>query len=452
MNSFNNKSLVVFLLLISISMTWVVNWVYSKPDASFAHEIKSSFEKQEEDHQQHASEDFLDLDGMIEFLRTDDDRMVRFNVASEEAEYRQNEACSRDVERVMDLLIAGAKGRNESYEHEEQGGCTRPTDNIASSPPSATKNAAGHDDKVKAVKILTMCSLQNPYFRNIIGRYENGKVLDEIISMLDSKIVLGGGRGDAEEEEALLVASAGAAAAAVAAEAIWIFSFNNQYNHGYFVENGAIEKLSNIIKQESTFSQEEHKRSQNDVSRNSSMLLAAMWSAAALQNLAASYCETESGHCWWVFDHDSRRPKGLHLHPQSSLVIDGSTAATRISQDENLMVRVKDHVCRGTILGSGSTTTTSTTSPNTEIIPSLATIHEHHHLSSKITTWSMAGLLKNLALYESSKKAPTDVTSCLCVLTGSQDWLEASKATDALYRLGRDPDDDCHHSSHDRDL
>lgn len=82
MNSFNNKSLLVFLLLISISMTWVVTWVYSKPDASFAHEIKSSFEKQEEDHQQHASEDFLDLDGMIEFLRTDDDRMVRFNVAS----------------------------------------------------------------------------------------------------------------------------------------------------------------------------------------------------------------------------------------------------------------------------------------------------------------------------------------------------------------------------------
>jgi hypothetical protein len=82
MNSFtNNKSLVVFLLLISISMTWVVTWVYSKPDASFVHDIKSSFEKQEV-HQQHASEDFLDLDGMIEFLRADDDRMVRFNVAS----------------------------------------------------------------------------------------------------------------------------------------------------------------------------------------------------------------------------------------------------------------------------------------------------------------------------------------------------------------------------------
>ena len=27
-----------------------------------------------------------------------------------------------------------------------------------------------------------------------------------------------------------------------------------------------------------------------------------MWSAAALANLAASYCNTESGHCYWYYD------------------------------------------------------------------------------------------------------------------------------------------------------
>ena len=29
---------------------------------------------------------------------------------------------------------------------------------------------------------------------------------------------------------------------------------------------------------------------------------ATMWSAAALANLAASYCNTESGHCYWYYD------------------------------------------------------------------------------------------------------------------------------------------------------
>jgi hypothetical protein len=268
-----------------------------------------------------------------------------------------------------------------------------------------------------------MCALQNPFFRNKIGRYQNGKVLEEIIAML----------GD--EEKSLIAPTE----AAVAAEAIWILSFNNQYNHGYFVENGAIEKLSNIIQQESsripttttttttttTRIMTENKNEKIKGSGNSSILLAAMWSAAALQNLAASYCTTDSGHCWWIFDHhDAHPPKQrLRLHPESPIFIDGSTAASRISQDEDLMVRVKHQVCRGSI---SSTTSGSSNSSLGVILPSLATIHdkdEGDKLSSKITTWSMAGLLKNLALYQASKQAPMDVASCLCVLTGSQDWL-----------------------------
>eukprot|EP00557_Chaetoceros_sp_GSL56_P006442 CAMPEP_0176505198 /NCGR_PEP_ID=MMETSP0200_2-20121128/16360_1 /TAXON_ID=947934 /ORGANISM="Chaetoceros sp., Strain GSL56" /LENGTH=406 /DNA_ID=CAMNT_0017904723 /DNA_START=249 /DNA_END=1469 /DNA_ORIENTATION=- len=406
-------------------MTWV-NWVYSKEADGFNN--VDSFRGDTKQQPQEADQD-IDLDGMIEFLRAGDYRLVRFNIESEEAENRQHEACSRDIQRVMDILMR--QGQEEAGGHRSS------------------------DDKVKAVRILTMCSLQNPYFRDRIGTYEKGKVLGQIISMLDSM-----SNSSTSSQNRRGGGATEVAGAATAAEAIWILSFNNKFNHGYFVENGAIEKLSSIIKLLSFLVQQHDTQnisrmtstaeSNNSNSNNKErILLAAMWSAAALQNLAASYCATDTGHCWWLYDHDARPPKGggLYLHPQSPLSIDGSMAAGRISQDEDLMIWLKDQVCKG----SRSIGSNSSSSAAGDVITSLATIHDERQLSSKITTWSMAGLLKNLALYHSSKKAPMDAVNCLCVLTASQDWLEASKASDALYRLGRDPED-CFQSSHDQDL
>lgn len=75
------KSPLVFLLPILILMTWVNWWVYSKPDhhGVFDADANSSYETQKlED----GDEDRIDLDGMIEYLRADDDRLVRFNIDS----------------------------------------------------------------------------------------------------------------------------------------------------------------------------------------------------------------------------------------------------------------------------------------------------------------------------------------------------------------------------------
>jgi hypothetical protein len=73
-----------------------------------------------------------------------------------------------------------------------------------------------------------------------------------------------------------------------ACHVIYIASFANPVNHQRFANIGAIEALSKIIKQE-------------NLAEDQSPRLAAqvMWASAALANLAASYCETDEGRCFW---------------------------------------------------------------------------------------------------------------------------------------------------------
>jgi hypothetical protein len=63
-------------------MTWVnCWWVYSKPEDHHGvfDDANSSYETQKHEN---GDEDRIDLDGMIEYLRADDDRLVRFNIDS----------------------------------------------------------------------------------------------------------------------------------------------------------------------------------------------------------------------------------------------------------------------------------------------------------------------------------------------------------------------------------
>jgi hypothetical protein len=256
------------------------------------------------------------------------------------------------------------------------------------------------NDKLKIIKILTLCSSENPTFRQKIGIYNDGKVLKEVISMIDE----------------------GDKAAAIAGEAIWIFSFNNSHNHNYFVDNGAIPKMSKIIV------------TKGKTDKDHNAILAVMWVAAALQNLAASYCGTESGHCWWEFDYgedDDNEDGGLYLHDDSPLVIDGTKAAKEIIKsglrDDNsddgeseLINILKSLACR---------------KPMTEddkMWPSFATTDDKI-TDSRITSWAIVGILKNLSMYSASEHATLSSKDCLCSLTESEDWLVSSFVFRVLY-------------------
>jgi hypothetical protein len=74
-------------------------------------------------------------------------------------------------------------------------------------------------------------------------------------------------------------------AVAAAGECIWISSFNSPENYQAFVDAGAVEALSGILTSTAPCDA-------------TSCYHAKMWSAAALQNLAATYCE-DGGYCDW---------------------------------------------------------------------------------------------------------------------------------------------------------
>lgn len=262
--------------------------------------------------------------------------------------------------------------------------------------------------QTKVVQLLTLCSSEHPEFRQQVGSFNDSIVLRAILSML--------------EEGNPSIHS-------VVGEAIWILSFNNEHNHSFLTTNHAIAKMA------STFVKSAKDLESDEVSDDdkAAYTLAIMWIAAALQNLAASYCATDSGHCWWEYgvedEEEVDEEESLYLNEESSLVIDGSGAAELIAKSEggelaNILQRM---VCVEPM-----------TEEDEEFWPSVATIDSALNAASdsRLATWAVGGLLKNLSMYTGSKDVPQQSQECLCALMQSKDWLESSKAEDALFRLG----------------
>ena len=182
-----------------------------------------------------------------------------------------------------------------------------------------------------------------------------------------------------------------------AAEALWILSFNDRANHAALLEAGAPEALA-------------------------APLLAAhapprakMWAAAALQNLAASYCDTQDGRCSWRWSGD---PGAMALEPHEALVIDAEPARRRIGAVPGIFAALVDLAA----------------APPAEdgLLPSAATVSDR--LSPGIAAWAAAGALKNLALSPTlrEKIIAAGAPHALCALSRSRCWLQNSKSRAAL--------------------
>jgi len=262
--------------------------------------------------------------------------------------------------------------------------------------------------QTKIVQVITLCSSENPERRHSIGKFQDSVVLKAVLSLLD------------EEKDSVT---------AVVGDAIWILSFADFHNHDFFVKN-AIEKMGSILVDRVIALENEEA---DDVSAAS---LAVMWMAAALQNLAASYCDTESAHCWWEYEHPEEEQDlpegeeteyGLYLHEDSPLEFHGEYAAEAIvAAASGELVKVLHRlVCAEPM-----------TEDDEAIWASEATIEGAGSANPRIMTWAVAGVLKNLSMYEHSYDATFNAKDCLCALTESADWLESSKAGDALHRAG----------------
>ena len=270
-----------------------------------------------------------------------------------------------------------------------------------------------------AAHIAALCTTDHPTNRQLIGG--EACVAGALVALV--KATTG-----AEEHNTMSRRAASArlnGAAAAAAEAIWILSFNHAANHAAFVAAGAVESLSELIVSSAlTKAPPPSSPLARIASRESSVV---MWAAAALQNLAASYCETADGRCRWHWQKDVGGD--ARLVADGLFVVDAEPARARALRVDGLLGALSTLVCSWT----GDIRKRGKQLP----WPATATVFPPNNVPS-IIPWAAAGALKNLALSsETHTQLPPTAARCLCALSASPDWLESSKSQAALVHLGR---------------
>jgi hypothetical protein len=206
-------------------------------------------------------------------------------------------------------------------------------------------------------------------------------------------------------------------ASAMAAHVVYIASFANADNIQGFYQADAVPALAAVVK---------------DIE---AAPFQTMWAAAALQNLAASYCATaDDGRCYWDWPYDDTVPAHVGLTADSLPVIaDGTAVRQAMVQDTELVQRLLELACQGPVRGTRPT--------NQNPFPGVNAVAGQHDASPAVAPWAAAGALKNLALSPAGKSAILQSSNnnralqCLCRLQHSADWLEENKGEGALHHL-----------------
>lgn len=211
----------------------------------------------------------------------------------------------------------------------------------------------------------------------------------------------------------------------VAAQLVWIASYNDKSNHEAFLSNDYVPALVEVIMaaDAGTFS-------------TKYTPLHIMWSAAALQNLAASYCKdnTESkGKCVWDWGDNASQHVVLDTNRDgNTLSIDSSNVRQSIvEQNPDLIPRLAGLVCQ-----QGPARIPAS---DTNVFPGHNAMagNVQHGNSWRIVPWAAIGLLKNLALHGPNKALLEPYLGCICGTEDSDDILETVKSSDFLLYIRR---------------
>lgn len=316
-----------------------------------------------------------DLTALIHDLKGTDERIVRWDATDHTAARQEEGACEK-------LPLATAALVEEPEEDDD-------------------------DDDVRrrlACEYAAWCIADNPRQRAIFGDREG--VHASVIE---------------------LVASESSATSSAAGHLIYIAAFANERNHQSFVREGAVRSLAEVILR-STKTGSEAKNSPPPPPS----AVQTMWAMAALQNLEASYCDTEDdGRCYWDWhasDHDDGHR--LEVEVESRPVLsDGSSARRAAMEVPNLIDALKEHVCRGPVQGN--------------VLPGYNSVVGRLDENDAIVQWAAAAALKNMALEKDARPLIEEGRSfdCYCRLKYSDDWLEELKGNDLLLFLR--PHDPC---------
>lgn len=258
--------------------------------------------------------------------------------------------------------------------------------------PQALKTIAlssSSSDQGLACEFATFCITDNPVQRARLGNDDYSAIVN-------------------------LVHSQDSHTSAMASHLIYIASFSNQLNQQGFFQASATVHLANVVKKGSS-------------------KLAIMWASAALQNLAASYCDTKNdGRCYWDWEKRtdlSIQPKGM------SVTSDGNSIRKGLVADAELVNKLKKLACLGPVKGEMT--------DQNPYVGVNAVIGGAYDESPNIVSWAATGALKNLALEPTARILIEngETLACICRSAHSRDWLEENKGQGALHYLR--PSDPC---------
>lgn len=319
---------------------------------------------------------FETLGDVATYLRANDTRLVRPGPSDETWERQDGDACGLYLEQAHQILVK----------------------------PRIPEHA-----RTDAVKVITLCTTDRPKHRAKLT------TVDGVPAALVS----------------LLAPSSLYSSKAAAAECIWISSFSSKANHDTFVDAGAVERLSDVITN--------HRCTSLSTKEEATQCyLAQMWAAAALQNLAAAYCDTKDwGGCTWEWTDKTKN--GRHeIAIEKGMKVKFDPEPLRLSMIRNtkLLETLTTIIC--------DNVKELDKAPSQRTWPSRAKVTQLE-LTPSVAAWGAIGAVRNLALSpEFYNNMPTDLQKCLCDhAVRSPDWLENSKAEDAIYRFGFEYRDVC---------
>lgn len=305
---------------------------------------------------------------------------------------------------------------------------------VISSLVETVSSSAGLEVRGAAAEVLHLCITNNVANRMDIGIAENGKIFKGIKDLIHSGMeqmgsvdALAENDMDRNMEKIIAMGNEAGNAIAQASETIWILSYNNENNQKEFFEAGVVEELIDSIKNCPVY-----------FGNDGFCSAPNMWSLAALQNLAASYCDSESGYCDWQRNVETGTlslPRGVKQINTVDKDIRSNIMEKIKDEDERSFGKLLNYmVCGGPV---------NSPKDDTYSWPGEAT-YPHSMSHPEIVPWAASGLIKNLVIDDSTRRYFSEQTDdngqlfmCLCDTSkNSPDWLEEKKATAATYRMG----------------
>jgi len=328
-----------------------------------------------------------------------------------------------------------------------------------------------------AAEALTMCMMNQPDVRQaaytktsffddqiLINKIQKQQLVADNLSQGLVRIFQDGMQHIREADKA--EGEAAWMAMAQAAEALWSSSYHHSGHLQNHLNSQAIDVLAEwIIEASST----KHSTTTTDNDNDNEIAYpfpaapSVMWSLAALQNMAANYCDNDLGYCIWEWlTADNNK---LQVSDDTPLLEAPAALAEqareRIVHYPHLLKTIIDWVCRGTLREKPSDSIgwpgDVTVWPKDEHGNFTLNQASPQLQAPSIVPWAAAGVIKNLLLSTNTtivkavKNNDHKLLPCLCdMMVYSPDWLEHGKSVDAIHfwapPLSSSEDDDTPHA------